>query len=81
MSFINFMGNDIFFVGWFWMLFYDIDFGFGKLVFVGFVDNFYNGCILMLFSYIGFKVINVFMVLWREDMERLMVDSDFFVIS
>ncbi|XP_024358955.1 shikimate O-hydroxycinnamoyltransferase [Physcomitrium patens] len=81
MSSINLMGNDISSAGWFRMPFYDTDFGFGKPVFAGPADNPYNGCILMLPSHIGPKAINVFMALWREDMERLMADSDFLVTS
>lgn len=74
---INTMGNDISSAGWFRMPFYETDFGYGKPIFVGPADNPYNGCILMLPGHVGPGSINVFMALWKEDMERLMEDPEF----
>ena len=78
---INTMGNDISSAGWFRMPFYETDFGYGKPIFAGPADNPYNGCILMLPGHVGAGSINVFMALWKEDMERLQADKEFLMVE
>jgi shikimate O-hydroxycinnamoyltransferase len=67
--------------GWFRMPFYETDFGYGKPVFAGPADDPYNGCVLMLPGHVGAGSINVFVLLWKEDMEKLMADTEFMMVS